>query len=62
MPIQRGRCRVCGRKYKLTRAGFLPKHWARDENGQAAEGLPNCGGAGMDPAGPPLTTPRTTEK
>ncbi|MFD8609752.1 hypothetical protein [Streptomyces sp. NPDC059631] len=50
MAAQQGTCRVCGRPYKLTRAGFLPKHWARDENGQAAAGLPNCKGAGMDPA------------
>ncbi|TGZ14710.1 hypothetical protein DV517_61930 [Streptomyces sp. S816] len=51
--VRRGNCRVCGREYKLTRAGYLPKHWARDDNGNAAPGLPNCLGAGMDPARTP---------
>ncbi|MFK0140676.1 hypothetical protein [Streptomyces murinus] len=46
-------CRVCGREYKLSRAGYLPKHWARDDDGNAAPGLPNCLGAGMSPARKP---------
>lgn len=51
----RGECRVCGREYKLTRAGFLPRHWARDEDGQAASGLPDCRGVGMNPTASPAT-------
>lgn len=49
MAAQRGNCPVCGREYRLTGANLLPRHWARDENGRAAEGLPSCRGAGTDP-------------
>lgn len=45
----RGKCCVCGREYTPTKAGFLPRYWAWDENDQAAASLPDSPGAGIGP-------------
>jgi hypothetical protein len=41
-----GTCQVCGRKYQLTRKGYLRKHWKHDGQGKGLPFSDLCEGSG----------------